>query len=84
MHGPHHCPKKHHRCMVDIDVEAVWRDVAGKLGWRTWEEEKRGGSPFSGAERFSPPQNPPSSSKAFDFIESLLSIFPVDGAAPPE
>ena len=27
-----HCPKKHHRCMVDIDVEAVWRDVAGKLG----------------------------------------------------
>lgn len=32
LHGPHHCPKKHHRCMVDIDVEAVWRDVAGKLG----------------------------------------------------
>ena len=32
LHGPHHCPKGHHRCMVGIDVEAVWRDVKGKLG----------------------------------------------------
>lgn len=32
LHGPQRCPKKHHRCMADIDVEAVWQDVAGKLG----------------------------------------------------
>lgn len=31
-HGPQRCPKGHHRCMADIDLEAVWRDVAGKLG----------------------------------------------------
>lgn len=32
LHGPQRCPKGHHRCMADIDVEAVWLDVKGKLG----------------------------------------------------
>ena len=32
LHGPQLCPKGHHRCMVDINVEDVWKDVARKLG----------------------------------------------------
>ena len=31
LHGPQRCPRGHHRCMADIDVNAVWRDVERKL-----------------------------------------------------
>lgn len=32
LHGHRVCPKGHHRCMADIDPQAVWADVAAKLG----------------------------------------------------
>ncbi len=31
LHGPQICPLGHHRCMTEIDVNAVWEDVASKL-----------------------------------------------------
>ena len=31
LHGPQRCPRGHHRCMADIDVNAGWRDVERKL-----------------------------------------------------
>lgn len=31
LHGAKVCPQGHHRCMKDIDAEAVWHDVAAKL-----------------------------------------------------
>lgn len=31
LHGPQVCPLKHHRCMTDIDGNAVWDDVSSKL-----------------------------------------------------
>lgn len=31
LHGPQRCPQGHHRCMADIDVNAVWRNVERKL-----------------------------------------------------
>ena len=41
-----------------------------------------GGSPFSRKFLLPLPKPTPSSSKAFDFIESLLSVFPADGKRP--
>jgi heptosyltransferase-2 len=31
LHGPHRCPKGHHRCMRDIPVELVLREVRARL-----------------------------------------------------
>ena len=31
LHGAKSCPQGHHRCMKELDVEAVWSDVAAKL-----------------------------------------------------
>lgn len=31
LHGPERCPKGHHRCMIDLTVEAVWTEVAARL-----------------------------------------------------
>ena len=31
LHGARICPQGHHRCMKDIDTEAVWADVKAKL-----------------------------------------------------
>lgn len=32
LHGHRRCPQGHHRCMRDLDTDAIWEDVAGKLG----------------------------------------------------
>ena len=31
LHGAKTCPQGHHRCMKDLDTDAVWNDVAAKL-----------------------------------------------------
>lgn len=31
LHGPRICPQGHHRCMAEIDVNAVWDNVSRKL-----------------------------------------------------
>ena len=35
LHGHRHCPKKHHACMKDISVQAVWRNIAAKINIST-------------------------------------------------
>lgn len=31
LHGPKHCPEKHHKCMRDIPPEKIWKKLAAKL-----------------------------------------------------
>ena len=64
--------------------KAVNRD---SINTKVFEEERVGFG--EGEEKLSPesfsspsPKPTPSSSKAFDFIESLLSVFPADGKRP--
>jgi heptosyltransferase-2 len=31
LHGPRTCPRRHHRCLRDVPVERVWREIAARV-----------------------------------------------------